>query len=184
MERRKKQETSVLRILTNDPSLTGWGWAVLDEHGKVFESGCIKTEPQSKKQRIRVGDDRTRRVTEINTVLLTMIRKWGVNYILSELPHGSQSAVSAIMIGITTGITQTIADAFNIPIEWYSEQDSKKLVLNKKSATKDEMLEIIKQLYPDVQWSKAGYINQAIADALAIHYCASKNSSILKFYNK
>lgn len=171
-----------LRILTNDPSLTAWGWAVVDENSNVMVAGCIKTQPTAQKLRVRKGDDRTRRITEINTVLLDVIRLWDVNYILSELPHGSQSAVSAVMIGITAGIMQTISDCKQIPIEWYSEADSKKSVLKKKSATKDDMLEEIKNLYPNVVWTGVGYKDEAVADALAIHHCAKLNSSFLKFY--
>ena len=44
-------------ILTNDPSLTAWGWVVLRGNA-IVEAGCIKTESQAKKRRIRKGDDR------------------------------------------------------------------------------------------------------------------------------
>jgi Holliday junction resolvasome RuvABC endonuclease subunit len=86
------------------------------------------------------------------------------------------------MIGIATGIGQTMSDALGIPIEWYSEGDSKKAVLHKQSATKQEMIDAITKLY-NVPWTKVKYINEAVADALAIHYAASLQSSTLKLYN-
>jgi len=171
-----------LIILTNDPSITAWGFAILNNHNEILEIGCIKTQTEGKKRRIRKGDETTRRVSEINQRLLEVIRKYNVNYILSELPHGSQSASAAVMIGIATGIGQTMSDALGIPIEWYSEGDSKKAVLHKQSATKQEMIDAITKLY-NVPWTKVKYINEAVADALAIHYAASLQSSTLKLYN-
>lgn len=171
-------------VLTNDPSLTAWGWAVLD--GKtILEVGCIKTEPSNKKQRIRAGDDRTRRISEITNVLIPLIQKYNIKYVLSELPHGSQSYSSAVMVGMVPGILQTLADCFELGIEWYSEADSKKCALGKSSAEKSEMVEKIKTIYPISDWyCKTKYKDEAIADALAVHYVASKQSSTLKAFMK
>lgn len=172
-----------LITLTNDPSITAWGWAVLTINGTILESGCIKTEPKSKKLRIRKGDDTTRRVREINKELLAAIKKHKVNFIISELPHGSQSASAAIMIGLVTGIMQTIADVLDIGIEWYSEGDAKNAALGKQNNTKLEMIEAMNKLY-DVDWTGIKYKDEAIADALAIHNVAKKQSETLKLYSK
>src|SRR6056297_3054439 len=99
-------------ILTNDPSLTAWGWAIIDWQDNVIQTGCIKTKPDYKKKRIRKGDDTVRRLSEISQKLIKLINHYNVQYILSELPHGSQNANAAVMIGATTGIVQTLADAF------------------------------------------------------------------------
>jgi len=170
-------------ILANDPSITAWGFVILNNRNEILESGCIKTAPEQKKRRIRKSDDTTRRVSDINRRLLHVIRKWKVNYILSELPHGSQNASAAVMIGIATGVGQTLSDALGIPIEWYSEQDAKKAVLGKKAATKTDMIDMISTLY-EVDWRGIKYIDEAVADALAIHYVAGLQSSTLKFITK
>ena len=168
-------------VLTNDPSITAWGYAVLDVKNKVLTTGCIKTEPKHKMLRIRKGDDTVRRVSEINQHLLSVIRKYKVTYILSELPHGSQSATAAVMIGIVTGVMQTIADTLEIGVEWYSEGDSKKTVLGKRSAVKQEMISAVDDLY-EVPWEGIGYRDEAVADALAIHYTASKQSNVIQLF--
>jgi Holliday junction resolvasome RuvABC endonuclease subunit len=171
-------------ILTNDPSMTAWGWVALDWKGNIIEKGCIKTSGvPKKKRRIRKGDDTVRRVNEINQELLKVIKQYKVDYILSELPHGSQNASAAVMIGIVTGIMQTLSDSLEIGIEWYSEGDAKKCVLGRQSATKGDMIEAINKLY-DVHWTEVGYKDEAIADALAIHYVATKQSSTLKLLKK
>lgn len=166
-------------ILTNDPSFTAWGWAVLDVKGKVLATGCIKTEPEHKKLRTRVSDDRARRTAEIVRKLASVIEKYNVHCILTEAPHGSQNANAAVMIGIVLGIVQTMADLKSLPIEYYSEQDAKKALLGKKSATKNETIAAIGSVY---NYSITGkkYIDEAVADALAIHYVANQQSPMLK----
>lgn len=182
--KRTRKVANKFFILTNDPSFTAWGWAVLDEKKNVIETGCIKTEPDYKKKRIRKSDDTVRRISEITEVLLRLIREYEIDYILSELPHGSQNANAAIMIGITTGIVQTIGDSSDIPVEWYSEQDCKKTVLGKRAAMKSEMIDAMAQEYQFVLPAQK-YAREAIADALSIHYTAMKSSQTLKlFFNQ
>ena len=166
-------------ILTNDPSFTAWGWAVLTWDGEVVDCGCIKTAPEQKKRRIRKSDDTERRISEIVQTLFSLIKQYNVNYILSEAPHGSQNASAAVMIGACAAIIQTMADVLDIGVEFYSEGDSKKNALGKLSATKDEMIQAIQKVY-EAKWSKVKYIDEAIADALAVHFVASRFSSTMK----
>jgi Holliday junction resolvasome RuvABC endonuclease subunit len=170
-------------ILTNDPSFTAWGWAVLDNDANVIDCGCIKTAPEQKKRRIRTSDDRTRRTVEITQELLRLIRKYNIKYILTEAPHGSQNASAAVMIGITTGVITAISECLEIPLESYNEQDSKKCLLGKKAATKQETLDAIDGLY-DVPFTGVGYRDEAIADAIAVYHVAIRLSQTLKMMKK
>lgn len=183
-KRTKFKDKPELIILVNDPSLTGWGWVVLTSKEHVLEVGCIKTKKEAKKRRIRTGDDTVRRISEINNILLRAIERHNVNYILSELPHGSQSASAAKMVGITSALLQTYADALKIPIEWYSEDDAKKSLFDQQATvSKTAMLTRIKHRY-DVPWPNIKYKDEAIADAMAIFHVASQQSSLIKFYRK
>lgn len=185
-ERLKKSSntTQTFHVLSFDPSLTAWGWVVMDgEDHRVLACGCIKTEPQHKKLRTRVGDDRVRRINELNRQLLKIICDWDVQYLLSEQPHGSQSAVSAIMVGITLGIGQTLSDSLNLGIEWYSEGDAKKALSNKKSLSKQQTIEEIGKLY-DVPWTGTKYRDEAVADAIAVYNVARQQSPILMYHRK
>lgn len=171
--------------MTNDPSITAWGWAIVDPtDNTVIDCGGIHTQPTSKALRTRKGDDRVRRVQEINFKLLEVVKKYNVNLILSELPHGSQSAVAAVMIGMVTGMMQTIGDSLNIPVEWYSEGDAKLAACGKRSIEKDHMVAIMENLYPDTKWKKTKWENQAIADSLAVFYVARQQSTILKMLSQ
>lgn len=169
-------------ILTCDPSMTAFGWAVIDWQGQVKDSGCITTKPEAKKKRIRKGDDNTRRTGEIVYKLKSIINKYNVNYLLTELPHGSQSYNGATMIGRTEGIMETISQFTEIGIEWYSENDAKKFLFGKKAVSKNETVEKVKELLGGKMqgWTGTQYIDQAIADALAIYLVAKNQSSTLK----
>jgi len=182
----KRNPKSKGTILTNDPSMTAWGYAVLDWSGKILKSGCIITKPSGKKSRIRKSDDRCRRVSEINAKLLTLIEENNVQFIISELPHGSQNASAAVMIGIVIGILQTISDSLHIGLEWYSENDVKKFLFNRMSVTKQEMVELIKEKTFDrnPEWFKnIKFRDEAVADSLGIYFVALNQSAVLKFAN-
>lgn len=171
------------RILACDPSFTAWGWAVLDPSGSIYETGCIKTAPESKKTRIRKSDDRTRRTSEIVHELLRLIKRYDISLMAVEAMHGSQNAQAAVTIGIAAGIVQTLSDVLDIPVEYYSEQDSKKCALGKKAATKEDMINRMNELF-NVDWTKTKYIDEAVADSLAVFYCAQQNSQMLKMMRK
>lgn len=166
-------------ILTNDPSMTAWGWAVLNTDNEVIKAGCIKTQPEYKKLRIRKGDDTVRRVSDITKELLKVFDMYPIKLILSELPHGSQNAQAAVMIGVVTGIMQALSTSLNIPIEWFSEQDAKKTLTGRKSVTKREIINAIDKIY-SIRWKGIKYKDEAIADSLAIHHTAVINSNLLK----
>jgi len=170
-----------LTIMAFDPSLTGWGWVVVKIDGTVLSSGIIKTEPENKVRRIRKGDDDVRRIYEINHILLRRIRRHRVNYLISELPHGSQSSSAAKMIGMTSAIAQTLAQTLDLPIEWYSEGDSKQALLGKTTATKQETIDAIDRLY-EFDWTGVKYKDEAAADAMSIFHTALQHSPFLKFY--
>lgn len=186
MKRTRKVKSKGNTVLACDPSLTGWGWAVINWDGTVVDTGMIKTEPLHKKQRIRVGDDFARRIKEIVHVLFTNIVKHKINYMVCELPHGSQNAAAAKMVGAVPSIMETMAITLDIGLEWYSEADGKKAVLGSTKGSKDEMVYAIKKLFPDVYFKEVGAkaINEAVADALACYYVGMLQSNTMKMLKK
>jgi len=192
MEKRKRKTNSTIQanqppkftILSFDPSMTGWGYSVIDDKGLVLAGGIVKTEPSPKVMRIRKADDKVRRIEEINAVLIPLIAEHSIKLIISELPHGSQSASAAIMLGIVAGIAQTIADCFRIPIEWYSEGDVKSFLFHRQSVTKTEMREYMLKKHPEAPWTGIGYRDEAVADSLGIYAVAYSKSNFIKFMMK
>lgn len=187
MERTKHKEIIVDyskgTVFAWDPSMTAWGWAIMTFDGLVVDFGCIKTAPEGKKSRIRKSDDRCRRISEINTRLMELIKKYNVKLIVSEMQHGSQSAVAATMLGITIGMTQTLSDTLDIALETFSEGDSKLHLLGKRSAAKTETIEAISKKYV-IKFTGKKYIDEAVADSISIFHVASKMSSTMKMLRK
>lgn len=172
-----------MKILTNDPSIKAWGWAVVQfTNGvpEIIDHGCIKTAAESKARRIRKSDDRVRRLEEISRELQNLHLKYKLDWVLSELPHGSQNASAAIMIGAVTGLVSCFAVVNELPIEWYSEGDAKKHLLNKRSATKKETQNCIIKYYGKEWISGTKYKDEAVADALAVFHIAKDTSPALK----
>lgn len=170
-------------IMAHDPSIRAWGWAVIGTTGKVLKAGCIKTECDAKKRRIRKGDDNVRRINEINIRLLQIIKRYKVGVLISEQPHGSQSASAAMSLGMVIGMLQTVSDCMELPLEWYSEGDSKLALLGRRSASKGETIEGISRVYV-VPWTGVGYKDEAIADAMSIYHLAKKQSPLIKILLK
>lgn len=179
MKRRSKTEKAPgPTILACDPSLVGWGWTVLQDH-KVVDSGCIKTAPEAKKRRIREGDDRVRRTSELIEALLNVIREYDVSFIVCELPHGSQNSRAAVMIGIVVGMVQAISICEDIPVEWFSEGDAKKALLGRISASKAVVIKSVEETF-EIKITGPKYYREAVADALAIYNVATIQSATLK----
>lgn len=171
--------TDTLTILTNDPSSTAWGWAVI-RNGTILDRGCIKTKPCSKKMRIRRSDDRAQRAETIAATLRGIILTYGVNYITAEAPSGSQSSAAAVMIGMVIGILVTTSVSTGIPLEWYSENDVKQHLLQRNSATK---LEVMEQVELRTPWRRSGVAvnDEAVADAIGVYLVALRKSQALAF---
>jgi len=170
------------RIMACDPSFTAWGWVILEGH-LVQAQGVIVTKPEAKKKKIRAGDDQARRVREIIMELERIIKEYHVSYIVSELPHGSQNYKGAVMIGVVTGILEGFNVLRNIPLEWYLENDAKRALFGRLSASKAQVKEAVDNLY-EVRWTGTAFRDEAVADALAIYYAAECSSPTIKFMNQ
>ncbi len=177
---RNKVQLPDKSVLTNDPSMTGWGWAVVSFTGEVYKAGIIETKPKNKVNRTRKGDDNVRRVNEIANTLFKVIKDCNVAYIVSELPHGSQNSAGATMIGVVMGVLESFSVTLGMGVEWYSENDSKNAVLGKGSAYKEEMIIAIQKKYPNIIWGKSKKWKEAVADAMAIYHTATLQSPIIK----
>ena len=169
------------KIMANDPSFTAWGWVVFDtdKPKDVLDCGCIKTENSQKKRNLRAGDDRVRRISIINNQLLGIIDKHEVNYILAEAPTGSQSSSAAMMIGAVTGIIQTIADCRKTPIDWYTIHDIRKVLGIRVNSSKPDIFKAVSKKYKGTWYAnKPKYVQEAIADAIAVYNCGSVLSKV------
>lgn len=180
--KRTRHDNTAPKILALDPSFTAFGWVVFQNHTRI-DSGVIKTEPMAKKLKIREGDDRTRRIGEIFAELCVVVNGHKIDFIVAELPHGSQNAKAAIMMGAVAAIIAAFDKLLNIPVEWFSEADAKKALLGRISSTKAEVIDAIEETFKD-KISGPKYVREAICDAMAIYNCAHMNSPTLKILTR
>lgn len=175
-------------ILCCDPSLTAFGYAVMDclksDKEATVAFGCIKTGSKSKMLRIRKGDDRCRRYTEIAETLKMVIEQNEVKYVLAELPHGSQNAVAATSLGGVTGLLIGLCLGLDIGIEWYSEGDSKKWLLGKSSGAKANTIREVRKQYGSQWVSGIKFRDEAVADSISIYHVGKMQSPVLKMMKK
>ena len=88
------------------------------------------------------------------------------------------------MIGLVVGITQTIAECLDIPIEYYSEGDAKRCALGKLSAAKNEMIEAMTNIFGSTWRTGTKYIDEAVADSLGVYHVANEESVIFKMMKR
>ena len=166
-----------ITVLGIDPSLTNMGLCVgeIDTLHHAVGIHCmevtllhlVRTEVQNKKT-VRKSSDDLRRAQELHTELHRVIAKHKPQMIFTEVPSGSQSAVSAKGLGIAVGVLASITR----PLIQVSQQEVKMASVGKKTASKEEMIDWATRLYPEAEWlthrGKLVAHNEHLADAVAV----------------
>lgn len=169
-----------VRVVGQDPSMNNWGLVAADVD---FDNDCKievvemlvvtnlkKNIKQNKTVRRSTLDlERTR---DLSKEVQGFIAKHEPKFTMIEVPHGSQNATSMKGYGICLGILGSI----RVPMIQLTEGECKIHAVNKKSASKAEMIDWAMSHYPDAGWkmrkskgemvSVDGY-NEHLADALA-----------------
>jgi len=180
-------------ILSLDVGFKNTGWVIF--HNKELKGlGIIQTEKADKKG-VRIADDNSDRAQLIGKELNNIINAYKVEGIIGELPSGgSQNAKASNQMGIATGVVSTVVVLKELPCEWCTPTDVKKVVTGKRSATKDEIMEniseqfnfkVIEQGNRTVFETPFGKFNKGkfehIADAFGT-YLALKNNNLVKMF--
>lgn len=124
-------------ILSFDPSLNGYGWAVFINK-KLIDCGCIKT---TKKSNIRAGESDTSRLTEIATKINELVKQYKPDLLIFEDPAGSKSSRAIQALSLVKGLTIGIAVAYSASLVSLRAKEAKLLICNDSNATKDQILE-------------------------------------------
>jgi Holliday junction resolvasome RuvABC endonuclease subunit len=147
-----------LNILGIDYGISNTGYTVADLSYHVLtahvltplEMSVIQTKPSHKKQKIYVEDDNIIRVKYIVKELVRIIKKYDIKIITIEAftTNPKNSNVNRKNYGIVSVIA-TISEIFGIPLFTVTPHQIKIGIANKKSASKDEIIEIITKKYPE-----------------------------------
>ena len=149
-------------ILGIDPGLKNTGWGVITSFKNkesYLSHGVIKT---SSKQSL--GD----RLASIYKGVTKLTEEYQPSYISVEKIFSNTNPESTLKLGKARGIVFLVAAMYKIKITEYSPNSVKKNLIGYGHASKFQIIEMIKRLYPEV-----GLIEDNAADALAVATCHS-----------
>jgi Holliday junction resolvasome RuvABC endonuclease subunit len=139
-------------VLGVDPGFASFGWCVmllLPQGEQVLETEVIRTEKSSKKQNVRAADDDFRRSQEIALVLQNVVKRWRPQAVAAEAFSSPRNASAAAKVARAWGVLAGLCVASKLPLVQASPQDIKKVLCQNKTATKEQVQEVLKVRYPD-----------------------------------
>lgn len=163
-------------VLGIDPGFASVGWAVF-RVGASSELpvalGVIRTEKSSAKRNVRASEDNLERAKEIAAELRKLISTYEVKLICAETMSYPRNAAAAAKMAMCWGVLAATALQYDIPITQATPQEVKKAVTGKKDASKEEVQEAVKRLYPplaeNVTKSGGPYILREVPRSLWEH---------------
>ena len=160
--------------LTLDPSLTAFGWAVVDDL-TIIDYGCIITKKDNK---IRVTSDRIRRLSLIVNTLQEVMQKYPIDIVYFEIPSGSKSNTAAIALGMIHGLVVTFCICNNVAFTPCLAKSAKKTTTGDSDGTKEAVFINVLNSFKnarklfDTKMTKEKRF--AVSDALAIYLTIKK----------
>lgn len=168
-------------ILAVDAGFVSCGWAVLNG-GAIVAAGCIRTEKSSRKKTIRVADDDAERCQVLARELARIIRAHHVAGIVAELPSAGAKGARAIgCMARAAAILATVAELLQIPAEWCTPQEVKKIT-GRKDVSKEDVEAVVLKRWPDAPLPTAKCEREHVADALGA-YIAAENGTLVRLLN-
>lgn len=135
---------------------------------EVLGFDCVVTKKESKKKSLYVAEDDVSQSMLLYRGIRAFLQKWDPTFIAVELPSaGAKGARANRGMGIATGIIAAIAEETGLPSVWVVPTDSKVAMCGTKTASKEDMQDKARELWPQVQWSTAADQFEHIADAAA-----------------
>lgn len=177
------------RIIAIDAGYANAGVVVMERingRWECVESAYIHTESSNKKLGFRVADDNARRIADVTRSIVHLIRTHEIKMMVAELPStGGQSANAVRGMAYASAMLATIAECFDMAVEWYSPGETrtaggvprsikkrdnvKKIVME----TMGKRYEFLEKRYPAL--SK----REHVADALAT-FEAARNGNLAR----
>lgn len=170
-------------ILCIDPGFAHTGWCVINKQLKTTEiiaTGCIHTT-KDKTARLQSLDN-VRRIKIVFNCLLEIIKVHQPKSLAIELPTGGAKSASAIKaLAFVTGLVGCLEVTSGLPTKYVSPMDIKKVILNdatrlinSKKVGKDEIMQFVKDCYPNYNFPKYKKDREHICDAVIVGILASK----------
>jgi Holliday junction resolvasome RuvABC endonuclease subunit len=136
-------------ILGLDPSLTGFGWAVVGADLTVIDCGVICTKPIAKKRGIRVMDSQCQRSDEILRELDRAMMNHRPRCVVAEGPVGSKSVKAATALERSNATWQAWAYCLRLPRVMVTAGDVKRACTGLSSCDKELVAQGVRRVSPN-----------------------------------
>ena len=173
-----------LRIMGIDAAFKNVGFALTEmdlshpkqAQVKLLDLDIVQTEGLKKRPKgVPKSADDMRRAREAVEAIRAKIIAWQPDFVVAEVPFGSQSARSAWTLGIALGILSSIDDLIQVTPRQV------KAATGEDHADKEEMIAWAMHHHPDGPWKmrklhgqyvQVAGVNEHMADAVAACYAA------------
>ncbi|WPH68404.1 hypothetical protein [Stenotrophomonas phage BUCTxx99] len=170
---------ATIKVMGIDAAFSNVGFALtemdLDDPKKpivkLLDLHIVQTEGLKKRPKgVPKSADDMRRARESIEAIRAKIAEWQPDYIVAEVPFGSQSARSAWTLGIALGILSSIDDLVQVTPRQV------KAATGEAYADKEEMIAWAMEKFPDAPWKmrklhgkyiQVASTNEHMADAVA-----------------
>lgn len=150
-------------ILGIDPGLRISGYGILKKDGQklyLLDFGALTLSPK---------DSIQDRVGQFTAFYAEKIQQFGVTGIALETPFLGKNPQSFLTLGYARGVLYYLAHNHKLTLQEYSPMQVKKAITGFGGAKKEQIAQVMGQLFPMVKNTK----KLDITDALAVTLCAS-----------
>ncbi|KKN38762.1 hypothetical protein LCGC14_0750250 [marine sediment metagenome] len=133
-----------------DPGFASLGFAVVEigeDSERVIEMDVVRTSPATRKRRIREADDNVRRAGEIVRALRAVFVRHKVTVLCCESMSFPRGASAAAKLAMAWGVVVAIALEHDVPILQATPKEIKKSVTGRKTASKEEVRQVLEETY-------------------------------------
>jgi len=172
-------------VLGCDPSLTAYGWSIVDRSvlpPKVLATGCIQTKKDAKKSHMYAADQDAQRVVMLARGLefaVSMLDRLASEQapagrmtmpvrVVCEAPAGSRHAVSAKALGQSLGVTLGVLVARGYGCRFVQAGEVKLRMASSMGASKGNVAEGVARLTGWYSAAKTKPEREAESDATAV----------------
>lgn len=139
-----------LIVMGVDPGFANFGYCLsnLADGLNPIKIGVIHTEKSDKKLNVLATSDNFARGRLIARDIVALIKQYNVRAICAEaMSHPRQASVAGKM-SYSWGAMAAICEIYDIPMMQQSPQATKKVLLGKATATKDEVQLLVERRFP------------------------------------
>jgi crossover junction endodeoxyribonuclease RuvC len=157
-------------IVGIDPGFANLGLAAVALHhpagSTIMGIQLVRTQPTNKKQRMAAADDESRRLAEIEDAMIKFFDAHHPDVVAIENPPWGKNAQAVKSCALMWGAAHCLCRTRGLALINISAQEIKKSVAGNKSASKEDVLDAIRQQHPAFDEWPATAAVEHVADAV------------------